>query len=87
MMLDKETDINQVCVCVWVGVSYLILNSTKSIQYQVTEYFSYEHFYVLYCKFFELDNDHDMLIDKYDLVRYSDHSLTFRVVERIFDGM
>ena len=24
----------------------------------VNDYFSYEHFYVLYCKFWELDTDH-----------------------------
>ena len=27
-------------------------------------YFSYEHFYVIYCKFWELDQDHDFLIDQ-----------------------
>lgn len=32
--------------------------------FQVTEFFSYEHFYVLYCKFWELDNDHDFYISK-----------------------
>ena len=25
--------------------------------------FSYEHFYVIYCKFWELDKDHDLIID------------------------
>ena len=39
----------------------------------VTEYFSYEHFYVIYCKFWELDRDHDLLIDKSDLARHNDH--------------
>jgi len=37
---------------------------------QVTRYFSYEHFYVIYCKFWELDTDHNQLIDKEDLLRY-----------------
>lgn len=31
---------------------------------QVTDFFSYEHFYVLYCKFWELDSDHDFYISK-----------------------
>jgi serine/threonine-protein phosphatase 2A regulatory subunit B'' len=39
----------------------------------VTAYFSYEHFYVIYCKFWELDRDHDLYIDKLDLTRHSDH--------------
>ncbi|RWW70137.1 hypothetical protein BHE74_00022185 [Ensete ventricosum] len=47
-------------------------------------YFSYEHFYVIYCKFWELDTDHDFLIDKENLIRYGNHSLTYRIVERIF---
>jgi hypothetical protein len=47
-------------------------------------FFSYEHFYVIYCKFWELDLDHDFLIDKDDLLRYGNHALTFRIVERIF---
>ena len=47
-------------------------------------YFSYEHFYVIYCKFWELDADHDFLIDKDDLLRYGNHSLTWRIVDRIF---
>uniref|UniRef100_A0A6N2KT10 EF-hand domain-containing protein n=1 Tax=Salix viminalis TaxID=40686 RepID=A0A6N2KT10_SALVM len=51
---------------------------------KVTRYFSYEHFYVIYCKFWELDTDHDFLIDKENLVRYGNHALTYRIVDRIF---
>ncbi|TTH99998.1 Serine/threonine-protein phosphatase 2A regulatory subunit B'' subunit alpha [Bagarius yarrelli] len=40
---------------------------------QITDYFSYEHFYVIYCKFWELDTDHDLFIDPKDLSRYNDH--------------
>lgn len=40
---------------------------------QITEYFSYEHFYVIYCKFWELDRDHDLFISKEDLARHSEH--------------
>lgn len=47
-------------------------------------YFSYEHFYVIYCKFWELDTDHDFLIDKQNLIRYGNHALTYRIVDRIF---
>jgi len=48
------------------------------------KYFSYEHFYVIYCKFWELDQDHDFLISKEDLIRYGNHSLTYRIIDRIF---
>lgn len=40
---------------------------------QITDYFSYEHFYVIYCKFWELDTDHDLYIDHKDLARYNEH--------------
>ena len=96
MQLDKEDDVNK-----------------------VLRYFSYEHFYVIYCKvrvsprlplpveklllgivpvsvfplpthpclclqFWELDADHDFYICKEDLLRYGNHSLTYRIVDRIF---
>ncbi|KAK9059851.1 hypothetical protein SSX86_020555 [Deinandra increscens subsp. villosa] len=51
---------------------------------KVLKYFSYEHFYVIYCKFWELDTDHDFLIDKENLIRYGNHALTYRIVDRIF---
>ena len=41
--------------------------------FQVTDFFSYEHFYVIYCKFWELDKDHDLFIDREDLARHNDH--------------
>nr|XP_022904852.1 serine/threonine-protein phosphatase 2A regulatory subunit B'' subunit alpha-like isoform X1 [Onthophagus taurus] len=53
---------------------------------QITQYFSYEHFYVIYCKFWELDRDHDLFIDKQDLTRHNDHALSKRIVDRIFSG-
>lgn len=43
---------------------------------QITDYFSYEHFYVIYCKFWELDKDHDLVIDKQDLSRHNDSGMS-----------
>ncbi|XP_032402465.1 serine/threonine-protein phosphatase 2A regulatory subunit B'' subunit alpha isoform X2 [Xiphophorus hellerii] len=53
---------------------------------QITDYFSYEHFYVIYCKFWELDTDHDLYIDPKDLSRYNDHSSSNRIIDRLFSG-
>ena len=53
---------------------------------RINDYFSYEHFYVIYCKFWELDEDHDYEIGAEDLMRYDDFSLTSRVVERVMEG-
>ena len=52
---------------------------------QVHDYFSYEHFYVLYCKFWELDTDRDFLISRDDLLRYGGHALTRRTIDRVFE--
>jgi hypothetical protein len=48
----------------------------------IREYFSYEHFYVLYCRFFELDSDKDAKISKEDLLKYSDRALSPEIVDR-----
>uniref|UniRef100_UPI0037E98A85 serine/threonine-protein phosphatase 2A regulatory subunit B'' subunit beta n=1 Tax=Semicossyphus pulcher TaxID=241346 RepID=UPI0037E98A85 len=53
---------------------------------QLTEFFSYEHFYVIYCKFWELDTDHDLYIDQKDLAQHNDQALSHKMVERIFSG-
>ncbi|KAF8065627.1 B''ALPHA [Scenedesmus sp. PABB004] len=52
---------------------------------RVSRYFSYEHFYVVYCKFWELDSDHDFSLDRTDLARYANCGLTYQIVERIFE--
>jgi Ca2+-binding EF-hand superfamily protein len=50
---------------------------------KVLRFFSYEHFYVIYCKFWELDTDHDFLIDRDDLLRYGNHALTYKIIDRV----
>ncbi|OZJ06876.1 hypothetical protein BZG36_00028 [Bifiguratus adelaidae] len=45
--------------------------------------FSYKHFYVIYCKFWELDQDHDLIISEEDLTRYNGFTLTGRIINRI----
>uniref|UniRef100_A0A672PV05 Serine/threonine-protein phosphatase 2A regulatory subunit B'' subunit beta-like n=1 Tax=Sinocyclocheilus grahami TaxID=75366 RepID=A0A672PV05_SINGR len=52
----------------------------------LTEFFSYEHFYVIYCKFWELDTDHDLYIDQRDLMLHNDQAVSHRMIERIFSG-
>lgn len=62
------------------------LSQTEDIN-KITDYFSYEHFYVIYCKFWSLDQDHDLLISKEDLARHNDASISSRIIERIFMGI
>uniref|UniRef100_A0A0X3P8T3 EF-hand domain-containing protein n=2 Tax=Schistocephalus solidus TaxID=70667 RepID=A0A0X3P8T3_SCHSO len=52
----------------------------------VTQYFSYEHFYVIYCKFWEIDTDHDLIITKADLLRHNNYAISERMIDRIFSG-
>ncbi|XP_075887186.1 serine/threonine-protein phosphatase 2A regulatory subunit B'' subunit beta isoform X1 [Nelusetta ayraudi] len=53
---------------------------------QLTDFFSYEHFYVIYCKFWELDTDHDLYIDQKDLAQHNDQAISLKMIERIFSG-
>ncbi|XP_057708175.1 serine/threonine-protein phosphatase 2A regulatory subunit B'' subunit beta isoform X1 [Corythoichthys intestinalis] len=53
---------------------------------QLTEFFSYEHFYVIYCKFWELDTDHDLYIDHKDLAQHNDQAISQKMIDRIFSG-
>ena len=49
---------------------------------QVTEYFSYEHFYVVFCRFYELDADRDGRLSGEDLIKYGEHGLSRLIVDR-----
>uniref|UniRef100_A0A0M3KK94 Phosphatase 2a regulatory subunit-related (inferred by orthology to a S. mansoni protein) n=1 Tax=Anisakis simplex TaxID=6269 RepID=A0A0M3KK94_ANISI len=45
------------------------LETTDDIN-TITDYFSYEHFYVIYCKFYEIDKDHNLIINKIDMSQH-----------------
>lgn len=60
-----------VTVCSLLCQNVMLLEQEEDVN-QLTEYFSYEHFYVIYCKFWELDTDHDLYIDQKDLARHND---------------
>jgi serine/threonine-protein phosphatase 2A regulatory subunit B'' len=49
---------------------------------QVNDYFSYEHFYVLYCKFWELDKDRDFFLSRADLGALA--NITAPVLDRVY---
>ncbi|KAI3378860.1 hypothetical protein SNEBB_005030 [Seison nebaliae] len=53
----------------------------------INDYFSYEHFYVIYCKFWELDQDHDLHVTKEELRRHSRESISDCVIDRLFTGV
>ncbi|KAJ2613114.1 Serine/threonine-protein phosphatase 2A regulatory subunit B'' subunit alpha [Coemansia sp. RSA 1365] len=48
--------------------------------------FSYKHFYVFFCSFFELDLNRDGLLDARDLLRYFNGTLSRRIISRIMMG-
>eukprot|EP01055_Gregarina_sp_Pseudo9_P002527 Gregarina_sp_Pseudo_9__2526@NODE_27_length_5599_cov_16_826439_g25_i0_p2_GENE_NODE_27_length_5599_cov_16_826439_g25_i0NODE_27_length_5599_cov_16_826439_g25_i0_p2_ORF_typecomplete_len606_score103_90EFhand_13/PF17958_1/2_7e20EFhand_7/PF13499_6/3_4e10SPARC_Ca_bdg/PF10591_9/8_7e03SPARC_Ca_bdg/PF10591_9/1_4e02SPARC_Ca_bdg/PF10591_9/0_11EFhand_1/PF00036_32/0_0071EFhand_8/PF13833_6/4e02EFhand_8/PF13833_6/0_083EFhand_5/PF13202_6/3_8e03EFhand_5/PF13202_6/0_18_NODE_27_length_5599_cov_16_826439_g25_i0661883 len=50
----------------------------------IREFFSYEHFYVAYCRFWALDIDHDFRLDKTDLVKYDNHAFSNLTLNRLF---
>jgi len=47
-------------------------------------FFSYEQFYVIFCKFVELDHDQDFELSLEELQSYDNYSLSTRAVTRIF---
>ncbi|KAI8886843.1 hypothetical protein K501DRAFT_158722, partial [Backusella circina FSU 941] len=51
--------------------------------YTVYNVFSYKQFYVIYCKLWSLDTDHDLLISEDDLFNYNMGTLTHLVIKRI----
>ena len=54
----------------------------------VKEYFSYEHFYVLYCRFWGLNQgERDTYVEKEEFIKYDSHSLLPAVVDRIYEGV
>ena len=61
------------------------LESTDDVNAE-TGYFSYEHFYVLYCQFWELDQDKDAKLTRTDLLKYGGHRLSRAIVDRVFDA-
>ncbi|VDK89465.1 unnamed protein product [Litomosoides sigmodontis] len=61
------------------------LETTDDIN-AITNYFSYEHFYVIYCKFYELDKDHDLIINKIDMSQHCNGALPSQIIDRIFSG-
>ncbi|XP_008582328.1 PREDICTED: serine/threonine-protein phosphatase 2A regulatory subunit B'' subunit alpha isoform X2 [Galeopterus variegatus] len=69
----------------YITTTLALLEEEEDIN-QITDYFSYEHFYVIYCKFWELDSDHDLYISQADLSRYNDQASSNRIIERIFSG-
>ncbi|CAF1082393.1 unnamed protein product [Rotaria sordida] len=53
---------------------------------RIHDYFSYEHFYVIYCKFWDIDSDHDLLINRDDLAKHNNGTISNKIIDRIFSG-
>ena len=51
--------------------------------WQTHDCFSYKHFYVLYCKFWLLDQDHDLIVSQNDMLQYNSQVLTSRITARV----
>ncbi|CAM9686579.1 unnamed protein product, partial [Heterosigma akashiwo] len=63
--------------------AFVLVDEEEDIN-KVTDYFSYEHFYVLFCRFYELDGDRDGRISREDLMKYGEHGLSQAIVDRVF---
>ncbi|KAI9354001.1 hypothetical protein BD770DRAFT_429129 [Pilaira anomala] len=64
--------------------SQMIQNLNPNVDLNNTrDCFSYKHFYVLYCKFWVLDEDHDLIISEPDLLNYNDGLLSQKLTKQI----
>eukprot|EP01012_Entosiphon_sulcatum_P008588 TRINITY_DN14708_c0_g1_i1.p1 TRINITY_DN14708_c0_g1~~TRINITY_DN14708_c0_g1_i1.p1 ORF type:complete len:667 (-),score=99.01 TRINITY_DN14708_c0_g1_i1:47-2047(-) len=68
-------------------IDTLFILDTEDDINNILEYFSYEHFYVLYCKFWELDTDHDFVLSRDDLAKYGNYCLTGTAIDAIARGI
>lgn len=62
--------------------SVILLNTNIKI----LDPFSYKHFYVIYCKFWELDSNNAMRIDESSLQTFDCCALTTRMASRVIQG-
>ncbi|KAJ3070747.1 hypothetical protein HDU98_006228 [Podochytrium sp. JEL0797] len=58
---------------------------TNSLGTQIPSVFSYKDFYVIYCKFWELDRDRDMRLSIYDLEMYGRRCLSHAALARVVE--
>lgn len=69
-----------------VGAKHVYDLTVPSEQGDHTASFTANGVVVHNCKFWELDSDHDGLIDSNDLSTYDDYSLTSKMIERVMGG-
>ena len=62
------------CLCFSLSITLYLSShiNRSSPAWQTPDYFSYEHFYVIYTSFWKLDTDHDLRISREELARYGD---------------
>lgn len=52
---------------------------------RIQRFFSYEHFYVIYCKFWELDENHDQKISLDEFCKYGGNAINKKAAQRAFN--
>lgn len=78
--LGPNVDLNSVSI---VFLLLFLWYSHDPYLFQTRDCFSYKHFYVLYCKFWTLDDDHDLIISEEDLAKYNQGALAPSAIQRI----
>ncbi|KAI6205060.1 hypothetical protein M3Y94_00749800 [Aphelenchoides besseyi] len=67
-------------------LSTLHLLETVSDINKITDYFSYEHFYTVFCLFWEIDKDHKLYLTREDMRHHRNGAITDAIIDRIFSG-
>ena len=67
------------------GIASIFLNAYQMPDINETHHiFNYQHFYVAFCKFWDLDVDNDGFICKDDMMKFNDSTLSPLIIDRFF---
>lgn len=67
------------------GIASIFLNAFQMPDINETHHiFNYQHFYVAFCKFWDLDVDNDGFICKDDMFKFNDSTISPLIIERFF---
>lgn len=70
-----------------INLARIFLNAERMADLNDSHHiFNYQHFYVTFCRFYDLDSDNDGFITKDDLMKFNEYGISPIIIERFFDS-